>query len=106
MADRYTYRGLPARGISLFAAHGEVGERAVLGSRMATYKGYYRLAPGAACESGILLPTFTAPHWTLLIEPSESDSPRPLSDLLDELIAILGPLLENPKFVKPDAGRR
>ncbi|MFT4264090.1 MAG: hypothetical protein QM572_11960 [Nocardioides sp.] len=106
MSDRFTYQGLAARGISLFAARGDLDERAVLATRLITYRRYYKVAPAQLATVGRLLPTFAAPHWTLLFEPAQSVPPRPLADLVEEFLAILGPLLDNPKYVPPEAHRR
>lgn len=101
MVGRYTYRGEPARGISLFAARGDLDARVVLEARMSTYRAYYRVDAERLSALGTLLPTFEAPHWTLLFPAAGDDS-----GLLDELLAILGPVLDNPRYVPPEARRR
>lgn len=101
MVGRYTYKGEPARGISLFAARGDLGARAVLEARMSNYRVYYRVDAARLSALGTPLPTFDAPHWTLLFPAAGEDS-----GLLDELLAILGPVLDNPKYVPPEARRR
>lgn len=101
MVGRYTYRGEPARGISLFAARGDLDAWAVLEARMSTYRVYYRVDAARMSAMGTLLPTFGAPHWTLLFPTAGEDS-----GLLDELLAILGRVLHNPKYVPPEARRR
>lgn len=106
MAKRFTYDGQPTRGISLFAAHGDLEERMVLGSRLSTYRTYYKVGAADVAGLGLLLPTFVSPHWTLLFEPAFAGRSRPLEELVEGLLAILGPLLENPKYVPPEAYRR
>ncbi len=101
MVGRYTYKGEPAREISLFAARGDLDALAVLEARMSTYRAYYRVDAVRLSALGTLLPTVSAPHWALLFPAAGDDS-----GLLDELLAILGPVLDNPKYVPPEARRR
>jgi hypothetical protein len=66
---RYTYGGQGARGMSLFAAISAVDELAVLESKLRTYPKYRRVPGAALAEIAVLLPTFQAPHWTVLFRP-------------------------------------
>jgi hypothetical protein len=61
--------------------------------------------PGAAlAEIAVLLPTFQAPHWTVLFRPP-GGLRRPEEELLNDLLDILGPVLDNPRCV-PNRSRR
>jgi len=101
---RYTYGSQPARGISLFAANSASGVLAVLESKLRTYPKYRRVAGAELAQIAVLLPTFQAPHWTVLLQPP-GGARRPEEELLSDLLDILGPVLENPRYV-PDRSRR
>jgi hypothetical protein len=101
---RYTYGGQPARGISLFAASSAVDELAVLESKLRTYAKYRRVLGVELAEIAVLLPTFQAPHWTGLFQP-HGGAHRPEEELLSDLLDILGPVLDNPRYA-PDRSRR
>lgn len=104
-AGRYSYQGKPARGVSLWAARGDLDARAVLAARLSTYRQYYRVTGTALSSVGLLLATFEAPHWTFLFEPPTGASPRPEAEIVDDLLDILGPVLDNPKY-EPRHGHR
>ena len=101
---RYTYGGQRARGISLFAASSAVDELAVLESKLRTYAKYRRVLGVELAEIAVLLPTFQAPHGTGLFQPP-GGARRPEEGLLSDLLDILGPVLDNPRYV-PDRSRR
>jgi hypothetical protein len=101
---RYTYGGQRARGISLFAASSAVDELAVLESKLRTYPKYRRVRGTELAKIAVLLPTFQAPHWTVLFRPP-GGARRPEEELLNDLLDILGPVLDNPRYV-PDRPRR
>jgi hypothetical protein len=101
---RYTYGGQRARGISVFAASSAVDELAVLESKLRTYPKYRRVRGSELAEIAVLLPTFQAPHWTVLFRPP-GGARRPEEELLSDLLDILGPVLNNPRYV-PDRSRR
>lgn len=101
---RYTYGGQRARGISFFAASSAVDELAVLESKLRTYPKYRRVRGAELAEIAVLLPTFQAPHWTVLFRPP-GGARRPAEELLSDLLDILGPVLDNPRYV-PDRSRR
>ena len=103
-AERYTYGGQRARGISLFAASSAVDELAVLESKLRSYAKYRRVLGVELAEIAVLLPTFQAPHWTGLFQPP-GGARRPQEELLSDLLDILGPVLDNPRYV-PDRSRR
>lgn len=66
MERRYAYRGRPARGISLFAARGDLDARVLLGTKLKRFETYRSVDAAKLATLGLLLPTFTAPHWTLM----------------------------------------
>ena len=101
---RYTYGGQRAKGISLFAASSTFDELAVLESKLRTYAKYRRVLGVELAEIAVLLPTFQAPHWTGLFQPP-GGARRPEEELLSDLLDILGPVLDNPRYV-PDRSRR
>ena len=102
---RYTYGGQRARGISLFAASSAVDELAVLESKLRTYPKYRRVPGAALAEIAVLLPTFQAPHWTVLFRPPGGVR-QPEEKLLNEVLDILGPVLDNPRHVSDRSRRR
>jgi hypothetical protein len=104
LESRFTYGGRPARGISLFAARSDLDARAVLASKLRTYPKYRRVRGTELAGLAVLLPTFQEPHWTVLFQaPGGSD--RPEDTLMADLFDILGPVLDNPRYV-PDRSRR
>ncbi len=102
---RYTYGGLPARGISLFAARDDLDTRTILGTKLRTYPKYRQINGAALGELVVLRPTFLAPHWTALFQPT-SGVARPEADLLVDLLGTLGPMLDNPKYEPTRTMRR
>ena len=105
-AARYTFDGRPARGISVWAAQGDLDTRTVLAERMSTYRKYYRVTAEAATAIAVLLPTFEAPHWTLMFESPEGTERREEAEMIDALLDILGPVLDNPKYEPRHGNRR
>lgn len=101
---RYTFEGVPARGISLFAARGDLDARAILGTKLRTYPKYRSVGGAALGELARLLPTFQVPHWALLFRTPDGNA-RAEGALLAELLDILGPVLDNPKY-EPTRPRR
>lgn len=104
LESRYTYAGLPARGMSLFAARDDLDRRTVLGTKLRTYPKYRQVSGAALCELVVLLPTFQAPHWTALFRPAGGVA-RAEAELLVDLLGTLGPVLDNPKY-EPTRTRR
>lgn len=104
LAQRYSYAGVPARGISVFAAHGPDEELTVLDSKLRPYPKYRRLGAPRLAEFAILLPTFQPPHWTILLR-ANGPSGRSEQEVLADLLDTLGPVLDNPRYV-PDRARR
>jgi hypothetical protein len=83
--------GAPVFGVSVFVALDDVGaasERGVLSGRLRSYPSIYRCTVGDLLEHGLgLLPTFTRPHYTVLL---------PELDSVDDLASALGALRPNP----------
>jgi len=105
LGDLFTFDDDPARGISLFAAQGDLDAWTVLGDQLQNYPKYFRIPAVAVIERFVLLPTFKKPHWTLLLQtPDGSEVPE--DQLIDELVAIMGEVLDNPKWVKTRKRRR
>lgn len=102
---RYTYRGEPARGISLFAASDDRGTRTILGTKLRTYPKYRQVSGAALGELVVLLATFHAPHWTALFQPP-TGAARSEDDLLNEVLGTLGPVLDNPEYQPTRTTRR
>jgi hypothetical protein len=102
---RYTYGGVPARGISLFAASDDLDTRTVLGTKLRTYPKYRQVSGATLGELVVLLATFRAPHWTALFQPA-SGIARPEAELLVDLLGTLGPVLDNPVYEPTRTKRR
>ena len=104
LQGRYTYRGGVARGISLFSASGDLDTRAILGTKFRRFEKYRVVQATALTGLGLLLPTFNSPHWTLMfLAPNGSGVDE--DAFLPRLLAILGPVLDNPKY-QPSTTRR
>jgi len=104
LEEAFTYGDRPARGLSLFAASSDLEAWVLLGTQFRTFSKYRRVEAADLARHGLLLPTFAAPHWTLMIQApdgSEVDEEA----FLTELLAILGPALDNPKY-QPNRKRR
>lgn len=93
---RYTYDGDDCWGISFFAAT-EENEAWVLATKMDVRRRYYRIR-SSDVASLRLLPTFKAPHWTVLF--SGPDGPE-----YQAFIDALGEIRDNP-YWKRRPGRR
>lgn len=104
LESRYTYRDLPARGISLFAAHDRAEELTVLESKLRTYPKFRRVSGSKLAGLALLLPTFHSPHWTALLQTPDG-AVLPEEDLLSGLLDILGPVLAI-RSTLPDRARR
>jgi hypothetical protein len=96
LSRRYTLGGVDCYGVSAFAAT-EESEAWVLATKMDVRRRYYRIT--SADVAGLrLVPTFTAPHWTVLF--SGPDGPE-----YKAFLDALGDLRDNP-YWKRTAGRR
>lgn len=87
----YVLDGEDVFGVSVFVAQSEIGptsERSILGSKLRSYPTIYRTTVGQLTTLGFqVLPTFTAPHFTVLMSGL---------DRVDDLADAFGQLLPNP----------
>ncbi len=87
----YVLDGANVFGISVFVARDEIGpasERSILSSKLRNYPTVYRSTVSTLTDAGFeLLPTFIAPHYTVLL---------PSLDAADDLAAAFGNLVVNP----------
>lgn len=87
----YTLDGAPVFGVSVFVAYGDIGptsERTILSRKLHSYPTIYRTTVGQLLVRGLdVLPTFAAPHHTVLI---------PNLDAVAELATAFGKLVRNP----------
>lgn len=87
----YELDGEPVLGISVFVVLDDVGpasERGILANKLRSYPSIYRSTLGRIIDAGfVLLPTFTRPHYTVVLPGIETVS---------ELATALGPPLANP----------
>lgn len=80
---RFTFEGGECFGISVFAAT-EENEAWVLATKMDVRRRYFRIK--YADVTGLrLLPTFNAPHWTLLFRGPDGPDYRAFVDALGDL---------------------
>jgi hypothetical protein len=83
--------GAPVFGVSVFVADGDIGprsERTILSRKLHSYPTIYRTTVHRLLTGGFdVLPTFVAPHYTVLI---------PSLEAVAELAAAFGELLRNP----------
>lgn len=93
----YTLRSGPCFGVSVFAATPET-ESEVLANRMDTRRRYYRINYRDVGERLTLLPTFRAPHWTVMFDGPDG----PLYQLF---VDHYGELRDNPYWTRKP-GRR
>lgn len=87
----YVLDGAAVFGVSVFVASGDIGptsERTILSKKLHSYPTIYRATVGRVLDAGLdLLPTFAAPHFTVVI---------PSLDAVDALAAAFGDLVRNP----------
>lgn len=87
----YVLDGGPVFGVSVFVAYGDIGgtsERTILSGKLHSYPTIYRTTVEVVLRSGLnLLPTFAAPHYTVII---------PDLDAVADLAAVFGELVDNP----------
>ncbi len=78
-------------GVSVFVVRDEIGpasERSILSSKLRNYATVYRTNVSTLNDAGfVLLPTFIAPHYTVLMSSLEA---------ADDLAAAFGNLVVNP----------
>ncbi len=98
LARRYTFDDDDCFGVSVFAAT-EENEAWVLATKMDVRRRYYRLPYRDVANLRLrLLPTFNAPHWTVLF--NGADGPE-----YQAFIDALGEIRDNP-YWKRRLGRR
>ena len=87
----YALDGAPVFGISVFVVSSDIGptsERTILSKKLHSYPTIYRTTVGDLVDAGLdVLPTFAAPHYTVLI---------PNLDAVAELAVAFGKLVRNP----------
>jgi hypothetical protein len=87
----YSLDGAPVFGVSVFVAYGDIGpmsERTILSKKLHSYPTIYRTTVGDLLDADFhVLPTFAAPHYTLLV---------PNLGAVAELAAAFGNLIQNP----------
>ena len=87
----YVLDGAKVFGISVLVARDEIGpasERSILSSKLRNYAAVYRTNVSTLTDAGFeLLPTFIAPHYTVLL---------PSLDAANDLAAAFGNLVVNP----------
>jgi hypothetical protein len=87
----YVLDGAEVFGISVFVARDEIGptsESTILSSKVRNYAEVYRTNVSTLKDAGfVLLPTFSAPHFTVLMSSLEA---------ADDLAAAFGNLVVNP----------
>jgi len=100
-ARAYVLDGVPALGISVFAALDDIGAASldgILAGRLSTYRVIHLGTIGDLQEAGFtLLPTFGRPHMTLLLKSV---------DQLESLLDLLGPARPNPHYGETTGRRR
>ena len=87
----YTLDGASVFGVSVFVASGDIGpssERTILSRKLHSYPTIYRTTVGQLLAQGLdVLPTFAAPHHTVVI---------PNLEAVAEPAAAFGKLVRNP----------
>jgi hypothetical protein len=87
----YELDGVPVLGISVFVVLDDVGpasERGILAGKLRSYPSVYQSTVRRLAGAGFeLLPTFTRPHFTIVL---------PTLEAVSDLATALGPLLANP----------
>lgn len=94
---RFCFEGGDCYGISVFAATEET-EEWVLARNMDVRRRYYRIQREDVADL-LLLPTFRAPHWTVLF--SRPDGPE-----YAYFVDALGELRDNPYYSRKPGRRR
>lgn len=81
---RFTWRGGPCYGVSVFAASPET-EDLVLVEQMNVRRRYYRILYRDIAARLLLLPTFREPHWTVMFDGPDGPQYQILVDSYGEL---------------------
>ncbi len=100
-ARAFALDGVPALGLSVFAALDDIGAASldgILAARLSTYRVVHLATAGDVLAAGFsLLPTFARPHLTLLLETLDQVGP---------LLDLLGPAQPNPHYGEMTGRRR
>lgn len=93
--SRFSYGGRPLSAISAEVTVGPWTLDAILGgTRLSTRSRYAAVPMGALGGAGfVLLPSFVAPHYSVVLEPYTADR-------AEELLGVLGPVLINPHHAR------
>lgn len=87
--ERFSFDGLPFAAISAdITAPGWPLDEILAGPRLRTRSRYATAAAGRLADDGFgLLPTFSAPHYSVVLDPYTSERAQRLLDLLGEVRA-------------------
>jgi hypothetical protein len=100
LSRAYVLDGAAVFGISVFVALDDIGpasEAGILTGKLRSYPLVYRATAQRLIEAGfVLLPTFTRPHYTVLL---------PALDMVGRLADALGTPGPNPYALGPEEGR-
>lgn len=100
-ARAYALDGVPALGISVFAALDDIGAASldgILAGKLSTYRVVHLVTAGDLQATGFtLLPTFGRPHMTLLLKSV---------DQVEQLLDVLGAARPNPHYGETTPRRR
>jgi hypothetical protein len=100
-ARAYALDGVPALGISVFAALDDIGAASldgILAGKLSTYRVVHLITAGDLQEAGFTLwPTFGRPHMTLLLKTVADVQP---------LLDLLGPARPNVHYGEMSGRRR
>lgn len=89
---RFTWRGGPSYGVSVFAAT-SLTEARVLAQHMDARRRYYRISYRDIAEHLLLLPTFRNPHWSVMFD-------GPAGRQYQLFVDSYGELRENPYWTR------
>lgn len=88
--QRFSYRGVPMASVSVDGTVGGWTVEAILRERLWSRTSYAATTAGRLREAGyVLLPTFGAPHFDLLL-------PATTNDAAGTLVSLFGPAERNP----------
>jgi hypothetical protein len=100
-ARAFALDGVPALGLSVFAALDDIGAASldgILAGKLSTYRVVHLVTAGEVQVTGFtLLPTFARPHLTLLLATLEQVEP---------LLSLLGSAQTNPHYGEMTGRRR
>lgn len=93
--NRFARGALPFAAVSAeVTVEGWTVDSILAGPRLRTRSRYAAVSAGVLVDGGFeLLPTFAAPHYSIVLEPYTSER-------LEELLELLGEIQDNPHFVR------